>query len=83
MSDSHTDPAANAVSSKQAYEEAINLSQHVPQAKTISEMVLDAFQSAKESDQIRDLRLAIRAASEGVRAAIGIHKSVIPEERRV
>ena len=28
-------------------------------------------------------RLAIRAASEGVRAAIGIHKSLIPEERRL
>jgi len=28
-------------------------------------------------------RLAIRAASEGVRAAIGIHKSLIPEDRRV
>ena len=28
-------------------------------------------------------RLAIRAASEGVRAAIGIHKSLIPEERKV
>lgn len=62
MSDSHTDAAVPAVSSKQAYEEAINLSQHVPQAKTISEMVLDAFQSAKESDQIRDLRIAIRQA---------------------
>lgn len=28
-------------------------------------------------------RLAIRAASEGVRAAIGIHKSLMPEERKV
>ncbi len=56
MSDSHTDVAAPAPSAKQAYEDAINLSQHVPQAKTISEMVLDAFQSAKESDQIRELR---------------------------
>jgi hypothetical protein len=62
MSDSHTDAAVTALSSKQAYEDAINLSQHVPQAKTISEMVLDAFQSAKESDQIRELRLAIRQA---------------------
>lgn len=62
MSDSHTDAAVTALSSKQAYEDAINLSQHAPQAKTISEMVLDAFQSAKESDQIRELRLAIRQA---------------------
>ena len=62
MSDSHTDAAAPAMSAKQAYEDAINLSQHVPQAKTISEMVLDAFQSAKESDQIRELRTAIRQA---------------------
>ncbi|SEQ50592.1 hypothetical protein SAMN03159444_01855 [Pseudomonas sp. NFACC02] len=62
MSDSHTDVAAPVLSSKQAYEDAINLSQHVPQAKTISEMVLDAFQSAKESDQIRELRVAIRQA---------------------
>jgi len=62
MSDSHTDVAVPALSSKQAYENAINLSQHVPQAKTISEMVLDAFQSAKESDQIRELRAAIRQA---------------------
>jgi thioredoxin reductase len=28
-------------------------------------------------------RLAIRAASEGVRAALGIHTSLIPEERRI
>jgi hypothetical protein len=62
MSDSHTDAAVTALSSRQAYEDAINLSQHVPQAKTISEMVLDAFQSAKESDEIRDLRIAIRQA---------------------
>jgi hypothetical protein len=61
MSDSHTDAVPD-VSAKQAYEDAINLSQHVPQAKTISEMVLDAFQSAKESDQIRELRVAIRQA---------------------
>ena len=62
MSDFQTDAAVTALSSKQAYEDAINLSQHVPQAKTISEMVLDAFQSAKESDQIRELRVAIRQA---------------------
>ncbi|MFJ3467111.1 hypothetical protein [Pseudomonas sp. NPDC090201] len=62
MSDFRNDAAQPAQSSKQAYEDAINLSQHVPQAKTISEMVLDAFQSAKESDQIRELRAAIRQA---------------------
>lgn len=62
MSDFRTDVAAPALSSKQAYEDAINLSQHVPQAKTISEMVLDAFQSTRESDQIRELRAAIRQA---------------------
>ena len=62
MSDLNTDAAMSGLSAKQAYEDAINLSQHVPQAKTISEMVLDAFQSAKESDQIRDLRVAIRQA---------------------
>ncbi len=62
MSDSRTDAAVPVLSSKQAYEDAINLSQHVPQAKSISEMVLDAFQSAKESDQIRELRAAIRQA---------------------
>jgi len=49
-------------SSKQEYENAINLSQHVPQAKTVSEMVLDAFQSSKESEQIRQLRAAILQA---------------------
>jgi hypothetical protein len=65
MSDSHTDAAVTVLSSKQAYEDAINLSQHVPQAKTISEMVLDAFQSAKESDEIRELRIAIRQAHDG------------------
>ncbi|MCF4998880.1 hypothetical protein GIW69_25325, partial [Pseudomonas syringae] len=41
---------------------SINLSQHLPQAKTISEMVLDAFQSTRESEQIRELRAAIRQA---------------------
>ncbi|MFJ3486365.1 hypothetical protein ACIPL1_23620 [Pseudomonas sp. NPDC090202] len=61
MSDFSTD-AAPALSSRQAYEDAINLSQHVPQAKAISEMVLDAFQGAKESEQIRELRAAIRQA---------------------
>jgi hypothetical protein len=62
MSDSNTDAAVTSLSSKQEYENAINLSQHVPQAKIVSEMVLDAFQTAKESDQIRELRVAIRQA---------------------
>ncbi|MBW3571963.1 MAG: NAD(P)/FAD-dependent oxidoreductase [Gemmatimonadetes bacterium] len=34
-------------------------------------------------DIVPGSRLAIRAASEGARAAIGIHKSLIPEERRI
>ncbi|MGV8916283.1 MAG: hypothetical protein ACOH2R_00520 [Pseudomonas sp.] len=50
--------------SKAAYENAIGLSQHVPQAKTISEMVLDAFDTAKESDTIRELRAEIRQAND-------------------
>ncbi|WPO46439.1 hypothetical protein [Pseudomonas sp. S1Bt23] len=62
MSDSNTEESVNALSSKAEYENAINLSQHVSQAKTISEMVLDAFQSSKESDQIRELRAEIRQA---------------------
>src|SRR5476649_2853221 len=62
MPDSRTDEAMTSPSSKQEYENAINLSQHVPQAKTVSEMVLDAFQSSKESEQIRQLRAAILQA---------------------
>ncbi|MGE7958469.1 hypothetical protein ACQKQA_18105 [Pseudomonas sp. NPDC089530] len=62
MPDSRTEESVNALSSKAEYENAINLSQHVSQAKTISEMVLDAFQSSKESDQIRELRAEIRQA---------------------
>ena len=34
-------------------------------------------------DIVPGSRLAVRAASEGVRAAIGIHKSLIPEDRRL
>lgn len=64
MPDSHTDETVIALSSKAEYEKAINLSQHVPQAKVVSEMVLDAFQTAKESDQIRELRVAIRQAQD-------------------
>ncbi len=62
MPDSQTNEALT--SSKLEYESAIGLSQHVPQAKTISEMVLDAFQTAKESEEIRELRAAIRLAQD-------------------
>ena len=62
MSDSRTEESVVALQSKAEYENAINLSQHVPAAKTISEMVLDAFHTSKESDQIRELRVAIRQA---------------------
>lgn len=66
MPDSHTEKSTEhsvtALQSKAEYENAIHLSQHVPAAKTISEMVLDAFHTSKESDQIRELRLAIRQA---------------------
>ena len=64
MPDSHTHESVT--SSKLEYENSIGLSQHVPQAKTISEMVLDAFQTAKESDEIRQLRAAIRLAQDNV-----------------
>ena len=64
MSDSYTEhsteESVTALQSKAEYENAINLSQHVPAAKIISEMVLDAFHTSKESDQIRELRVAIR-----------------------
>ncbi|MDY7559768.1 hypothetical protein QN382_03810 [Pseudomonas sp. 10B1] len=66
MPDSLTEEAVIPLSSKQEYENAISLSQHVSQAKTISEMVLDAFHTAKESDHIRQLRTAIRQAQEAV-----------------
>ena len=62
MSDSYTAESVAALASKAEYENAINLSQHVPAAKSISEMVLDAFHTSKESDQIRELRVAIRQA---------------------
>ncbi|MBA2925968.1 hypothetical protein G9Q84_24105 [Pseudomonas sp. P7] len=66
MSDSYTEHSAEesvvALHAKAEYENAINLSQHVPAAKIISEMVLDAFHTSKESDQIRELRVAIRQA---------------------
>lgn len=62
MLDSQT--TESVTSSKLEYENSIGLSQHVPQAKTISEMVLDAFQTAKESDEIRQLRAAIRTAQD-------------------
>ena len=62
MPDSNTEESVVALSNKAEYENAIHLSQHVSQAKTISEMVLDAFHTSKESDQIRELRAAIRQA---------------------
>ncbi|MEO8489468.1 hypothetical protein [Pseudomonas sp.] len=66
MSDSYTEKSAEeavvASHAKAEYENAINLSQHLPAAKIISEMVLDAFHTSKESDQIRELRVAIRQA---------------------
>jgi thioredoxin reductase len=34
-------------------------------------------------DIVPGSRLAIRAAAEGVRAAVGIHKSLIPDDRRL
>ncbi len=62
MLDSQTNESVT--SSKLEYENSIGLSQHAPQAKTISEMVLDAFQTAKESEEIRQLRAAIRQAQD-------------------
>ncbi|PYY92155.1 hypothetical protein DNK59_00980 [Pseudomonas sp. TKO26] len=62
MPDSNTEESVIALTNKAEYENAIHLSQHVSQAKTISEMVLDAFHTSKESDQIRELRAAIRQA---------------------
>jgi hypothetical protein len=62
MPDSHTEESVVTLHAKVEYENAINLSQHVSAAKNISEMVLDAFHTAKESDQIRELRVAIRQA---------------------
>ncbi|MBT2373662.1 hypothetical protein [Pseudomonas fluorescens] len=62
MSDARIEESVDTLQSKAEYENAINLSQHVPAAKSISEMVLDAFHTSKESDQIRELRLAIRQA---------------------
>ena len=42
MSDSHHEESVVALHSKAEYENAINLSQHLPAAKIISEMVLDS-----------------------------------------
>ena len=64
MLDSQTNESVT--SSKLEYENSIGLSQHAPQAKTISEMVLDAFQTAKESEEIRQLRAAIRQAQDNL-----------------
>ncbi|MGY2290684.1 hypothetical protein ACW9H6_13005 [Pseudomonas sp. SDO528_S397] len=62
MSDSPLEDSVVALAAKAEYENAIHLSQHVPAAKSISEMVLDAFHTSKESDQIRELRAAVRRA---------------------
>ena len=62
MPDSHLKESVATLHAKAEYENAINLSQHVPAAKIISEMVLDAFHTSKQSDQIRELRVAIRQA---------------------
>lgn len=62
MSDSPLEESVVTLQAKVEYENAINLSQHVPAAKNISEMVLDAFHTSRESDQIRDLRASIRRA---------------------
>jgi hypothetical protein len=64
MQNAPTETTVNPASSKTEYENAMHLSQHVAPAKTIAEMVLDAFQTSRESDQIRDLRAAIRAAND-------------------
>lgn len=64
MQNAPIETTVNPASSKTEYENAMHLSQHVAQAKTIAEMVLDAFQTSKESDQIRELRGAIRAAND-------------------
>jgi hypothetical protein len=64
MQNAPTETTVNPASSKTEYENAMHLSQHVAQAKSIAEMVLDAFQSSRESDQIRELRAAIRAAND-------------------
>ena len=64
MQNPNTNETLTSSQSKSDYENAISLSQHVPQAKTISEMVLDAFDTSKESDKIRELRAAIRKAND-------------------
>lgn len=64
MPDSRTEESVATLHAKAEYENAINLSQHLPAAKNISEMVLDAFHTSKESEQIRTLRMAIRHAQD-------------------
>jgi hypothetical protein len=49
MSDFNTAESVVTESSKAEYENSINLSQHLPQAKIISEMVLDAFNRAAKA----------------------------------
>lgn len=57
-----TNLEAPTLAAKDEYENAINRSEHAPQAKNISEMVLDAFNTSGESERIRELRAAIRKA---------------------
>ena len=85
ITDSHHEESVVALHSKAEYENAINLSQHVPAAKIISEMVLDAFHTSKESDQIRELRVAIRQAHDafiGHGCAAGVFVGQIDRYRR-
>lgn len=62
MHSTNTDTCAPFLTPKDEYENAINRSEHLPQAKNISEMVLDAFNTSGESEKIRELRAAIRKA---------------------
>lgn len=62
MQSTHTETPALSLAAKDDYEHAINRSEHLPQAKNISEMVLDAFNTTGESEKIRELRAAIRKA---------------------
>lgn len=62
MHSTNTETAAPFLAPKDEYENAINRSEHLPQAKNISEMVLDAFNTSGESEKIRELRAAIRKA---------------------
>ena len=62
MQSTDTETPALSLTPKDQYEHSINRSEHLPQAKNISEMVLDAFNTTGESEKIRELRAAIRKA---------------------